>query len=311
MSDILSPATKSRIGRNLQHILQPCGIAQVNIESIRSLAFFTHAVELARHGTPGVIRFDPESFSEELSWAEYQLVSYPGALRDQTVPMDNDYAKQYPSPRRETTPYGCQQAYESTSANSNTNAMVLGTRDIVPSEAHNILDPVLRSAGILYAEEITTKTRTFDPYGVQLAMLNQQIRNIVLRLREREAAFLASTASTPDDLPFDGLPRDNDALRPLLLWVCMVVYTVAQIIEADTAFYVHTVDRTPYQDLVALLLGATAPADVSALPSSDFELAKILPVRELGSVAFEDDVVLNQITSDYEARQMVAIAPFL
>lgn len=314
ISDIVPPDLKSNISIAVHHLLQSCGIAQVIIESVRALVFATRSVDLARHSPPGShgsVLFDPNSFVEEFAWVEYQLVQYPGPLRDPRTPLENsEYTGRYPLPR-DTTHYGYQQTYSHAPADDRINAMTFHAHGNLPTKTTNILDPVVRIASILYVEEFIPELTTINPYGVQLALLNHQMLEIVLLLRNRTAAFLAGTASSPDDFSFDGLHRDTPALRPVLVWVCVVAYTVAQIVETNPNFYTHPIDRTPYQDCVALLLGATSPDDVAALPASDFELANLLPVHSLGSLGFENEAVLKQITADYEARQMVAIAPFL
>lgn len=285
---------------SVQRILQRNGIAQITIDSIRDLVLVAQSIVLARHAPSGSILFDPQSYSEEYMWVEYQLVRYPGPLRKQNVSTENSYPSGYSPPGEpDTSTYRYEQPFDNS---------------VVPAQAANILDPVVRICGILYLEELLPEPRTMDPYSVPLSLLNQHVREIVLRLRDREAAFLAGAPSSSTS-SIDGLPGDIAALRPLLLWVCMVAYTLAQIVEADVSFInsgAQPVDRAPYQDCVVLLVGGDAsPAGVDALPERDLELARLLPVQELRVLGYDDRVVLKQIVGDYEARQMAAIAPFL
>lgn len=290
----------------IQRILQRVGIAQINIDSIRALVLVSRAINLALHAPPGSILFDPQSYSEEIMHVEYQLVKYPGPLRDET--QESSYANGYSSSgENDTSGYGHEQ-FDNRSSSSDT-TLPFTSQSVIPTETANILDPVVRIAGILYFEELIPEPRTIDPYAVPLGLLSTLVRDIVMRLHDREAAFLAPGPEHPF---LDGLPQDPAALRPVLLWACMVAYTVAHIAEADTTFRPsHAVDRVPYQDCVALLLGAASPCAVDALPEGDFELARLLPVQELHSSAYDDRSILKTIVADYEARQMVAIAPFM
>ena len=156
------------------------------------------------------------------------------------------------------------------------------------------------------------------PYSIPISLLNYQLRLIVGRAQARlDGSMLYSdriSTTSPLSIEDDDL-ASIEHLRPVLIWVCTVAYAVANILDKErwTPLW-KLVDRTAYQDCIAILLGSgsgTVPsaADIDALPASDFALCEILPVSQLASVRSDEKTLLKEIVHDYRKRLAMETMP--
>ncbi|KAI9167413.1 hypothetical protein HJFPF1_03540 [Paramyrothecium foliicola] len=294
ISDMLPADLRAQYAFRVHQLFQVCGIAQINIDSVRALVFFAQALKLSRRVPTNTFLLESPGYIEEYTRIEYMLIRYPGPLRDETLPTGNFFLDRYSSLHEpdfaddmlRQTPTPC--IYEDHIPQCNA----------VPVASGNLLDPILRIGAILYMEELLSEPRTATSYNVLLAMLSHQLQIITMRFHER-GAFQQNTG-----LVLDGLPHD-DVLRPLLIWAAMVVFSIAQVADAETGFCLQPIDMRPYLECVALLVG-TRPEDVDALADCDFELCKLLPVQELGATTWDDRTILKRMLADYESRHFMS-----
>lgn len=265
-----------------QQLLDTCGVSEAIIESMQALAFFTQTVVLARHAsTPRSVVLDPQGYSEDCLQVVYRLVRYPRALRQEITELENEGGEQLGTP----------------STDGRGEAMFLGhnTPQSIkpdpdgPKHTGTPLNSLIRVAALLYIEDLLPDTRSTDLYTILLTVLIHQVRTLSLRIRHRRLD--PSSLATPDDNL-----RDDDSIRPVLLWACMVGHAVATFTNNDRGTHL---DKTPFEDCAAMLL--TGTSDVSG---SDLELCEMLPLRELRSVSCEEGTLLGQLVAGHETRQV-------
>ncbi|KAH7313382.1 hypothetical protein B0I35DRAFT_480071 [Stachybotrys elegans] len=296
ISDILSPETKNSLSVRVQRLLQLCRVSQENMESVRALVYFAQATKIESHAPVGSYLFDPNAYIEEYTWVEQRLVRCPRPLRDEIFGSEDPYA---PKQRLQNLDIGMLQPF----AGSSFHSQLSPGHSIPTAPPPNVLDSVIRIASILYIEELLPEPYTVEPYSFLFSMLNQQIRTINSRLRERKS-FLSDSG-----YGLDGLPQ-LQFLRPVMIWVCMVAYAVAKVAELDASIQTVILDLTPYQDCIGLLVGSKS-SDLDLLSDQDFELCGLMQIQELRTVNCDDRMFLNQIVSDYSRRLMGPIDPYL
>ena len=306
VSDLLPTKTRVEISLSIQQTVVPCGITPVIAQSIQDLALFTNTIKMGRTANFRSLLFDPYSLGEEYLWVQDQLVRYPGALRDGSI-----------IERSGMPPVWTLGDDKTQSASLCLTAPAISQTPPIPAPAANMLDPVVRIAGILYIEEIFQELRSMAPYAIPISLLNYQLRLIVGRVQARlDASTFSEQISTTSPLSIE----DDDLasiehLRPVLIWVCTVAYAIANILDKErwTPLW-KMVDRTAYQDCIAVLLSSgsgTVPsaAEVDTLPESDFALCEVLPVSQLASVRSDEKTLLKEIVRDYRQRLAMETMP--
>lgn len=167
------------------------------------------------------------------------------------------------------------------------------------SSSQKLLGFTLRTAALLYVQASSPDRITPPPYRMLLNLLKQQVRNISMKMHHG-----SHTQSFP--FTYDGLPPVT-ALRPVIIWVCMVAYRIADIVETKAR---EVVDRESYQDFVGMAVGSSKD-DVDKLSKNDLSLCRLLPVQHIGENG-EDRMLLKQIISDYQKKQLLQpVDPFL
>lgn len=297
VSEMLPGDMRAQYAFRVHQLFQVCGITQFNIDSIRALVFFTQALKLSRTVPTNTFLLESPGYMEEYMRIEYMLTRYPGPLRDETVSSGNAFLDRFSSLHEpDFSDDGLRQPAPGTLYQDH-----MQRSNAVPTASGNLLDPVLRIGAILYMEELLSEPRTQSSYNVLLTMLSHQVQTIIMRFHERGAY-----AHSPG-LILDGLPH-TDVLRPLLLWTCMVIYSIAQVTDAETGLCLQPIDLGSYLECVALLVGVRAE-DVDALSDCDLELCRLLPVQELGTVTYDDRTLLKRMLADYEARRYMDRQP--
>ena len=273
--EALPAQTRAEMASNLQRCLQPCNILPVNMTSLQTLAFFAQTVIMARHAlTAGShVAIDPQGYAEDCLHVEYQLIKYPRDLRSDVAESDQAFAGL-------------------TVGNTNSQS------DSASSSAEpNLLNPLLRVAGLLYIEDLLPDVRSVDLYSILLTVLTHLVQNIILSIRHRGIdPQLNPTASTSSGAISDSLPN-MESSRPVILWACMIGHAITNfVLQARPS---ALVDRTPFEDCVALIL-----AESNGLRNGDMALCEILPIRELRAVGCDESTLLRQIVAAYEAKQV-------
>ncbi|KFA74956.1 hypothetical protein S40288_02241 [Stachybotrys chartarum IBT 40288] len=297
VSDILNRETKTTFSIKVQHLLQACGVVQDNIDSVSALVHFVQSTKAARHAPGGSIIFEPHGYIEEFTWIEQLLVRFPGPLRDEIVRTNRVYDDKH---RMQTLDMGMLQSFDDSGFQNHLSP----STDVALDGAGNLLDSFVRLTAILYMEELLPESYTVEPYSFLLSMLGQQTRAIVTRLRAR-GAFLPAASFN-----LDGLPQTMH-LRPLLIWGCMVAYAVAKVAEVDTGMQPLSLDISPYQDCVGLLIGSE-PGGIDGLTERDFDLCNLLHIQELRTVNCDDRSFLRQMVVDHASRQLLSpVNPYI
>ncbi|KAG9251516.1 uncharacterized protein F5Z01DRAFT_268566 [Emericellopsis atlantica] len=155
--------------------------------------------------------------------------------------------------------------------------------------AANPLDPLLRIAAILYIEDLLPDAHSVDLYTILLTALIHQSRIILQRKTYPE--------SSPSPLP------DATAVRPLLLWTCMVGHAIVTFTNAQKG---TVLDFAVFEDLAAVTLGdssGAAPADAED-EENELDLCELLPLGELRSVkGCDEEAMLRQLVAAHDARE--------
>jgi hypothetical protein len=272
---------------NLQRCLQPCSILAVNITSLQTLAFFAQTVILARRAlTAGShVAIDPQGYAEDCLHVGYQLIKYPRDLRSDVAEADQALA-----------------GLPVSNTNTQTDASSSSSSSSSSSNKPNLLNPLVRVAGLLYIEDLLPDVRSVDLYNILLTVLTHLVQNIILAIRHRGIdPQLHPAASGSSRVMSDTLPNPESS-RPVILWACMIGHAISNyVLQARPS---SLVNRAPFEDCVALLL-----AESNGLRNGDMDLCEVLPVRELRAVGCDESTLLRQIVAAYEAKKVWNTAP--
>ncbi|CAM1502908.1 Fc.00g076840.m01.CDS01 [Cosmosporella sp. VM-42] len=281
VSDILSAELIFDRVLDVENLLQPCGIAQANIDTLNQLIFFSESVTLARKTPLNLSQFDSHVFAEMRMRLNSRLLQYPRPLFDDTNLVDDLYSNS-PSDPYAQQHLGSSGDYSFQEAGS--------MADIMAFPLANVVNPLIRAASMIYLEKLIPQYHAGHEYRRCLSLLNQHVRNVVLLLYEQES-YMQDPCFALDNL------ASTNCLRPLIIWVCIVAYAVSTVGDPKD----KPIDLVAFEDCLGLLIGPN-PKDVDGLLDSDFELCQILPVQELGVIACDDREILKQIMIDYEER---------
>jgi hypothetical protein len=273
-SDRLSPEIRADISDKIANILDPCRIKCIIVAAITSLAKFTRIISVARDDPTRSIKFHPDALVEEWYWVEYQLVRYPGPLRD-----EHDLGP-------DTVHLSPPQADSSTTLVADlTNPIAARIkyvlpRNLKPTPSANLLEPAVRLAGVLYIEEMMPdEPRTLNTYAILLELLKYQLRVIMDVLRERQTRLAMGTLGAEEG--GDNRLPSLAALRPVMIWICLTGYVVAGVADKhDSPWVAHRYDRSVYRECLATVVGPF-PEYVDYLAEEDFALLKLLSIRDL------------------------------
>jgi hypothetical protein len=162
------------------------------------------------------------------------------------------------------------------------------TEAVLPVSA-NPLDPLVRIAAILYIEDLLPDIHSVDLYTILLTAFIHQSRIILHRKMYPE--------TSPSPLP------DATAVRPLLLWTCLVGHAIVTFTNAQKGI---TLDFTVFEDLAAAALGDSSGEGLvdAEDEENELDLCELLPLGELRSVkGCDEEAVLRQLVAAHDARE--------
>ncbi|KAI8155226.1 hypothetical protein K4K49_007018 [Colletotrichum sp. SAR 10_70] len=249
----------------LYHVSK-CGLQSYLINAMISTALFAGVLRLAFASPNREVLLNPEAFIEEWLWCEYQLVLYGGALREDCL---NDSLGELDE-LTVAADLGNSEAVAAAMVRS------LYTTKPVPSPAENLLGPVLRTAAIVYLETIVPdEPRNPMVYSVPLNLLSASVHKLTQKLQERQSREADDGEGDIDD----GLPS-MDALRPVMIWACLVGSVMSKLCEMDLVTMGILFDRGYYGQCLSLVIGPE-PEHVDRLTEKDLALCKLLDARGL------------------------------
>ncbi|KAI8280443.1 hypothetical protein K4K56_012257 [Colletotrichum sp. SAR 10_98] len=265
-TDALPDQVRTRIVNEMSNILYQCGLQSYLINAMISTALFAGVLRLAFASPNREVLLNPEAFIEEWLWCEYQLVLYGGALREDCL---NDSLGELDE-LTVAADLGNSEAVAAAMVRS------LYTTKPVPSPAENLLEPVLRTAAIVYLETIVPdEPRNPMVYSVPLNLLSASVHKITQKLQERQSKEADDGEGDFDD----GLPS-MEALKPVMIWVCLVGSVMSKLCEMDLVTMGILFDRGYYGQCLSLVVGPE-PEHVDRLTEKDLALCKILEARGL------------------------------
>ena len=269
VSQTLPPQKRAELAVRSDQLLRPCGIFQVNIDSVQALAFFAQTVVLARHAPAGQpVMLDRLAFAEDCLQVEYLLVKHPAPLRDEMGGSgEENRLAQGLSPPSDINQQG-------------------------QSVGSNPLNSLIRLAALLYIEDLLPDAHSADLYTILLTALIYQTQMVLVHFRQRQ---MYSEAPSSEDKSLE-----TTRLRPVLLWTSMVGYALTLFTNAERG---TQLDPAVFEDCVGFTLGGT-PLPVSENETDDdLLLCEMLPLQELRSVNCDQASLLWQIVAGHEARQ--------
>ncbi|KAI8190282.1 hypothetical protein K4K52_009735 [Colletotrichum sp. SAR 10_76] len=265
-TDALPDQVRTRIANEMSSILYHCGLQSYLINAMISTALFAGVLRLAFASPSREVLLNPEAFIEEWLWCEYQLVLYGGALREDCL---NDSLGELDE-LTVAADLGNSEAVAAAMVRS------LYTTKPVPSPAENLLEPVLRTAAIVYLETIVPdEPRNPMVYSVPLNLLSASVHKITQKLQERQSKEADDGEGDFDD----GLPS-MEALKPVMIWVCLVGSVMSKLCETDLVTMGILFDRGYYGQCLSLIIGPE-PEHVDSLTEKDLALCKLLDARGL------------------------------
>ncbi|KAF5516433.1 hypothetical protein CGCS363_v001403 [Colletotrichum siamense] len=265
-TDALPDHVRTRIVNEMSNILYQCGLQSYLINAMISTALFAGVLRLAFASPNREVLLNPEAFIEEWLWCEYQLVLYGGALREDCL---NDSLGELDE-LTVAADLGNSEAVAAAMVRS------LYTTKPVPSPAENLLEPVLRTAAIVYLETIVPdEPRNPMVYSVPLNLLSASVHKLTQKLQERQSREADDGEGDFDD----GLPS-MEALRPVMIWACLVGSVMSKLCEMDLVTMGILFDRGYYGQCLSLVIGPE-PEHVDRLTEKDLALCKLLDARGL------------------------------
>ncbi|KAF3806241.1 hypothetical protein GCG54_00006003 [Colletotrichum gloeosporioides] len=265
-TDALPHQLRTRIVNDMSNILYPCGLQSYLINAMISTALFAGVLRLAFASPNREVLLNPEAFIEEWLWCEYQLVLYGGALREDCL---NDSLGELDELTL-AADLGNSEAVAAAMVRS------LYTTKPVPSPAENLLEPVLRTAAIVYLETIVPdEPRNPMVYSVPLNLLSTSVHKVTQKLQERQSREADDGEGGFDD----GLPS-MEALRPVMIWACLVGSVMSKLCEMDLVTMGILFNRGYYGQCLSLIVGPE-PDHVDLLTEKELFLCKLLDARGL------------------------------
>lgn len=285
----LPPQTRAEIATSLHRCLQPCNIHPANITSLQTLAFFSQTIILARHALSAGshVAIDPHGYAEDCLHVEYRLMKYPQALRSDVAESDRAFAE-----------LAAATGQNSDSNTKDETGLIGMSRATSGKPTPNLLNALLRVAAILYIEDLLPDVRSIELYGILLAVLTHQLRNVIIAIRQRgvdpqlgPAAGPVAGTTVAESLP--GL----DVSRPALIWACLIGHVITNFVLQNRPSII--LDRSAFEDCVTLVL-----AESGGLKGGDMEMCEVLPIRELRVANCDESTLLRQIIAGYETKQV-------
>ncbi|KAL0930952.1 uncharacterized protein CTRU02_213687 [Colletotrichum truncatum] len=280
---------RSRIVEEVSAVLTPCRMQLYLVNAIASASLFAGILRMAFVSPNREVLLHPEAFIEEWLWCEYQLVWCSGPLRSD---CENTTLGE---PDELTT------AADLGSSDAVAAAMVRNLHTIkpIPSPADNLLEPALRTAALVYLEILVPdEPRNPMSHAVPLNLLSASVRKIVQKLQERQSRKGRPWEDDDDDdEDNDGLPH-TDALRPIMIWVCLVGSVVSKLCEMDLVTMGIVFDRGCYGQCLSMLVGPE-PEHVDLLPEQDLALCRLLDARGMRLRQQDERVLLKDLLREH------------
>lgn len=269
----------------MRNCLQDCRISPTNIDSLQALSLFAQTVAQARQASSTNTRFmlDPNGYAEDYLRVEYQIVRYPRSLREDVTQSDGLFS---------TLGIPEMDLNMSNDGAEKHNEMPFETTD--PEQ--NLLNSILRVTALLYIEDLLPDAHSIDLYAILLRVLIHQTSNIILAIRHRQR-------TTSTDASINRILPGTEAMRPVLLWSCMIGYSLTHFVgRARTT----NLDKSPFEHLVGLLLlnNRSEGGNGGGLSEADMALCSLLPIRELRAVSSDEGTILRQMVAAYEGKQI-------
>ncbi|KAF4904167.1 hypothetical protein CGCFRS4_v001299 [Colletotrichum fructicola] len=283
-TDALPDQVRTRIVNEMSNVLYQCGLQSYLANAMISTALFAGVLRLAFASPNREVLLNPEAFIEEWLWCEYQLVLYGGALREDCL---NDSLGELDE-LTVAADLGNSEAVAAAMVRS------LYTTKPVPSPAENLLEPVLRTAAIVYLETIVPDERR-NPmvYSVPLNLLSASVHKLTQKLQERQSREADDGEGDLDD----GLPS-MEALRPVMIWACLVGSVMSKLCETDLVTMGILFDRGYYGQCLSLVIGPE-PEHVDRLTEKDLALCKLLDARGLRIRQQDEPALLRALLREH------------
>ncbi|KAF5514523.1 hypothetical protein CGCF413_v001462 [Colletotrichum fructicola] len=283
-TDALPDQVRTRIVNEMSNVLYQCGLQSYLANAMISTALFAGVLRLAFASPNREVLLNPEAFIEEWLWCEYQLVLYGGALREDCL---NDSLGELDE-LTVAADLGNSEAVAAAMVRS------LYTTKPVPSPAENLLEPVLRTAAIVYLETIVPdEPRNPMVYSVPLNLLSASVHKLTQKLQERQSREADDGEGDLDD----GLPS-MEALRPVMIWACLVGSVMSKLCETDLVTMGILFDRGYYGQCLSLVIGPE-PEHVDRLTEKDLALCKLLDARGLRIRQQDEPALLRALLREH------------
>jgi hypothetical protein len=286
IADTLPVKERGALAESVSTLLRAVGISEVVCKSVIAQAIFIRCIRLAK-ADPGnalataqladTVAFDPFEFLEELLSIQHGLLCLPGPLRVEGTEQDsrNDRTG---SPPVDTS----QLSTENFISNHRARITVPVQPPPTESAASSSLESALRICCLLYHKELIRDfPRNLGGYSILLTLLRFHVGEILASHRR---------ASPPD-----GSPTQDQNLRPLLLWICLVGNLMSLIADQNEArFGSDRCDRLIFRTALEEVLGITLK-NVSTLGAEDFVMCSYLDLKDVQGAVWDDRLALSDL----------------
>lgn len=278
VSDVLPLTFRRRITRIVEHMLVPCGIQSIVIDSVAGLAIFASTVCAAT--APGsTIRLDPHGFIDEWYWVQHQLLQYPGPLSNPDTPAQSLQVTMSAEASHGVAIKGNEPLIKT--------VYMPSAQSVEPARASNILEPIVRLASILYIEALVPDDpRTLNGYAVLLTLMSKLFGDVMRRIRHLNE-------QGEKDEPIDELP-EVAVMRPVMIWASLVAYVVAWLGDKEVHWGAVRYDRDAYRECLVYFVGSR-PEDVDLLIEGDLELCQLMGMKDLIGNKMDTRVLLKAV----------------
>jgi hypothetical protein len=293
VSDTVPMDVRTDIAAKLNQLLITGEVDQDIIDSVVDLAKFVRTISDGLKKPKGTVQHEPTHFTEEWYWVEYKLLTASFPLRNQSTDIPGNAQLDYPSPFMSGNAEDGGEMPRTADIRDKKMLISKTPLDIIPTQSSNLLEPALRLAAVLYVEAVVPDVpRSVNNYGVLLILLSYQLKVVTTSLSERKLQRELGLM-LDERVDMDGLPS-MIAIRPVVIWACLIGYVVSILAEEDRIFSPQKFDRTIYRRCLAQVIGPH-PDEVDNLSEWDLQLCRLLGVENIQLSKWDDRTFLKYI----------------
>jgi hypothetical protein len=279
---LLSDERVGSMTKTLQHRLGLCGISREVINNIVSVAIFGENWSVAHKAGSAI--FEPHPMMEEFYALLHHTLSVPEPLRDK----DNDEELTLLTPI-----LGRNLVLECENLPQSENSLSFSHRNLAVQDqvVNKRLERTLRIAVLLFLNQQGRDAAMGEwACAPLLTLLTQDLR---LLLADLQTPRILEISINPALLPDF---RKADAMRPALIWICLVAHAlqvVNNFYDADSS-ETRRQGGSVYRDVLLEVLGPAAE-DIRLLQEDDLDVCRALDLRIIRGERWDELVALKSV----------------